>query len=79
MFLAQVSCLGRRRIHLMSGPSISTMTKRAALGDVLGDIPCSTASPRPPYDPRFDLDSGDRIGLADVLSYIPVFNLTLTP
>ncbi len=35
--------------------------------------------PTPPYDARYDLNASGGITLADVLMFIPVFNLTCAP
>jgi len=39
----------------------------------------NAVDPDPAYSPRFDFNADGRISLADVLKYLPVFNLTCTP
>ena len=47
---------------------------------MIGFIPVfNTVAPGPPYDPRYDLNASGGITLADVVMYIPVFNMTCTP
>ena len=57
-----------------------TDDQRASLADLMMATQHFNArDPDPRYSPRYDLDASGGITLADMLSYIPVFNLACTP
>ena len=57
-----------------------TDDQRASLGDVmLASQHFNALDPDPRYSSRYDLDASGGITLADMLSYISVFNLACTP
>ncbi|MDO8615377.1 MAG: hypothetical protein Q7T33_06525 [Dehalococcoidia bacterium] len=61
-------------------PPDNNDSKKADLSDILAYIPVfGTTGPGLPYQARYDLNADNQVGLADVMMFIPFFNVTCTP